>query len=143
MLVIAPLACDDESTSPPSPTVTLSFQSQRIPSIVDSVAYAKVIAPDRIELVGFHSSCGSQFTGRLVQVDSDSGFVNDSILVDAEVSECVGVLCIVNVNYKYQATLAGVPTGQHRVILEQLIRHCTSGELLAHHTILDTVLTVP
>ena len=140
---MALLSCDDESTSPPPPTVTLSFQSGRIPSIVDSVAYAQVIAPDKIELVGFHTSCGSQIAGRLVQVDSGSGFVNDSILVDAEMSECVGVPCIVNVNYRYQAALTGVPTGQHRVILEELIRHCASGELLAHETMLDTVLTVP
>lgn len=143
LLVIAPLACDDESTSPTPSTMALSFQSRIIPSVVDSVAYARVIPPDKIELVGFRSSCGSQITGRLVQVDSDSGFVSGSILVDAELSECVEVLCIIPVNYTYRATVSGVPTGQHRVILEELIRHCTSGELLAYHTMLDTVVTMP
>ena len=139
LLTLATLACDDETTSPP-PAITLSFQAKKIDSVVDSVAYARIIAPNTVELVGFHSSCSNQVSGRLVQ--TDAGYVKNGIVVDAEIPEC-GILCIININFRYVATLSELPPGEHRFILEKMIRHCTSGQLLAYSTTLDTVLTIP
>jgi hypothetical protein len=137
LFFVGPLACDDDSTAPASPTVKLAFETKTVASLVDSTAYVTVIPPDKVELVGFYTSCAYQIEGRLVQAEPE-GFV-----VDAEISDCVGVLCIVNKNSRYQATLTGLSPGEHRFILEALVRHCASGELLAHETVLDTVLTIP
>jgi hypothetical protein len=136
LFFLCPLACED-STAPASPTVKLVFETKTVPSLVDSTAYVTVIPPDKVELIGFYSSCAYQIEGRLVQAKSES------FVVDAEISDCVGVLCIVNKNSRYQATLTGLLPGEHRFILEALVRHCVSGELLVHQTVLDTVLTVP
>ena len=137
LLLVSPLACDDDSTAPASPGLKMEFESKTVSSLVDSTAHINLIPPDKVDLVGFYSSCAYQIEGRLVQTEFES------IVVDAEISDCVGVLCIMNTNSRYHATLTGLSPGEHRFILEALVRHCASGELLAHQTVLDTVLTIP
>ncbi|HET9232755.1 MAG TPA: hypothetical protein VFP10_01285 [Candidatus Eisenbacteria bacterium] len=113
------------------------FEATEIPTWPDSAAYALVIPPDRIDLIGFYTECSYAIQGRLVLVD-DAG-----IVIDAQIRLCPGGLCIENKHTRYRASLTDVPSGKHRIILEQVIRDCFSGALLDSTAILDTLVTIP
>ena len=113
------------------------FEAKELPAWPDSAAYALVIPPDRIDLIGFYTECSYAIGGQLVKADGQ-GFV-----IDARVRLCPGGLCIESKHTRYRASLTDVPTGTHRIILEQVIHNCFSGALIDSAAILDTLITIP
>ena len=113
------------------------FEAKEMPTWPDSAAYALVIPPDRIDLVGFYTECSYAMQGRLVQAN-DANFV-----VDAQIRLCPGGLCIQNKHTRYRASLTEVPPGDYRVLLEQVVHNCFSGALMDSSIMLDTLVTIP
>ena len=115
----------------------LIFETKEIKTWPDSAAYALVIPPNRIDLIGFYTECSYSIEGRLLQADGQS------FVIDAQIRLCPGGLCIENKHTRYRASLSDVPPGEHRIILEQVIRNCFTGVLIDSAAILDTLLTLP
>ncbi len=136
VLAMGVVSCDEDVSPRGQDEMSLAFVVEETLTLPDSAAYVQVIGSGRIDLVGFYTGCSYTMQGRLL------GPEVPSIVVDVEINRCP-VICIRNVHSRYRGTITGVPPGEHRVLLEHVVRDCHSGELTHVATVLDTVVTVP
>jgi len=134
-LLSTQLAC--ALATAPEEEFNFSFEAKEIPTWADSAAYAVVIPPSRIDLIGFYSECSYSMQGELARVE------DQHVVVDARIHLCENALCIRDKHTRYRASLTDVPPGKHRIVLEQVIRNCFSGALLDSTAMLDTLVTLP
>ncbi len=140
VLLIVIWSCSDGVVDPGRHQVSLEFASERlsVPVWPDSTAYVARVSDGRLEFVGFYAACWYSMTGRIVKADEAS------IVVDAEISQLpASATCFVPNHTRYQGVLSGLAPGDHRIILEHVIRHFYTGELMGTATVLDTLITVP
>jgi len=129
-------SCSDEDVLAPAPDdIQLAFSYEDLREWGDSTAYGNTEGEGTIALTGFFAACNFDMTGRLVKADSRS------IVVDVEIS-LVRIICIVSQHSRYKAIVSHIPSGDHRVIMEHVVRDQISGELLATYTVLDSTFTV-